>query len=101
MFNLNLLTGPMFTAGILNGLNKRDNPNFKHDPRAHYKLAGTTMCMTTLMGLNQYFTEHFPKNKSRFSAHIIGGMGAGLIASGTAYCMGLMLTKIPSKTRFD
>jgi hypothetical protein len=101
MFQLNLLTGPLFTAGLLNGLNARAHPNFQPDPRAHYKLMGISVGMGTFIGLDKYFREHYPNTKSRFSAHILGGFGAGLLLSGTAYCMGLMLTKIPSKNTFD
>jgi hypothetical protein len=101
MFNFNLITGPLFTAGLLNGLNERAEPNFQPDPRAHYKIMGMAVGAATLMGLNNYFQEHHSHIKSRFSAHVVGGAGAGLIASGRAYCIGLMLTKIPSKTVFE
>ena len=101
MFKMNLLTGPLFLAGFLNGLNKRADPNFQHDSRAHYKLMGTTLVFGSLMGIQSYFQENHPTVKSRFSAHLVGGGVAGFLVSGTAYCMGLMLTKIPSKKAFE
>ncbi len=101
MFQTNLLTGPLFLAGVFNGMNRRAEPNFQHDSRAHYKLMGTTVGFGSLMGIQSYFQEHHPSMKSRFSAHLVGGGIAGFLASGTAYCMGLMLTKIPSKKAFE
>jgi len=102
MFKYNLITGPLFAAGLFNGFNKRAEPDFQHDPRAHYKLMGITVGMTTIGAIDTYFKEHQPLMKSRLSSHIIaGGLGGGLLISGTAYCMGLLLTKIPSKKAFE
>jgi hypothetical protein len=101
MFNFNLITGSLFTAGVMNGFNARGKSGFKSDPYAHYKLMGTAFCMGSLVSLGDYIKEHYPNTKSRFSSHMIGGGLGGVYAAGTAYCMGLMLTKIPSKTEFD
>jgi hypothetical protein len=102
MFKFNLITGPLFAAGLFNGFNKRAEPDFQHDPRAHYKLMGITVGMTTIGAINTYFKEQQPLMKSRLSSHIIaGGIVGGFLVSGTAYCMGLLLTKIPSKKAFE
>jgi hypothetical protein len=101
MFKMNLITGPLFVAGFMNGLNARAKPEFQPDPRAHYKIMGTSIAFTTLLGVQQYFKENHPVQKSRLSAHMIGGAGAGVLISGMAYCTGLMLTKIPSKTSYE
>lgn len=102
MFNFSLLTGPLFFAGVLNGLNKRAEPNFQHDPRAHYKIMGIGMGLTTAHAVSQYFKEHHPNMKSSFSSHVVsGGLVGGALAVGSVYCMGLMLTKVPSKKAFE
>jgi hypothetical protein len=101
MFKMNLITGPLFLAGFMNGLNARSKPEFQPDPRAHYKLIGTSVLFSSILGIQEYFKETPPLHKSRLSAHIIGGSGAGILVSGMAYCTGLMLTKIPSKTRYE
>lgn len=96
----NLITVPLFTAGILTGLNKRIDFDFPQDPRAHYKLMSMAAGLGAVRGLADYMKEHPSTVKPRFASHFIGGGVGGFLASGTAYCMGLMLTKIPSKTRF-
>ena len=101
MFNMSLFTGPLFLAGVFNGLNRRAEPNFQHDPRAHYKLMGITIGFGSVLGIQSYFKENHSTVKSRFSAHLVGGGMAGFMTSGAAYCMGLMLTKIPSKKAFE
>ena len=95
---LNLVTGPLFFAGVFQGMNKRRESSFQPDPRAHYKLAGLTTVFTTMSSLNEYFKQHHPALKSSFASHLVGGgFGAGILLSGSAYCMGLLLTKVPSK----
>jgi len=97
MFKMNLITGPLFIAGFMNGMNARAKPDFQPDPRAHYKLMGTSILFSSLLGVQEYFKENPTGLKSRLPAHVIGGSGAGILVSGMAYCTGLMLTKIPSK----
>ena len=101
MFNFSLISGPLFFAGVFNGINKRAEPDFIVDPRAHYKLMGMTTCLSTMYALNNYFKDNPLTTKPRFSAHLTGGSIGGFLLSGTAYCMGLMLTKIPSKRAMD
>lgn len=93
----NLITVPLFTAGILTGLNKRLDFDFSPDPRAHYKLMSMAAGLGAVKGLASYMEGHSSTVKPRFSSSMLGGGVGGLLASGTAYCMGLMLTKIPSK----
>lgn len=101
MFNFNLLTGPCFTAGILQGFNKRSSASFQPDPNAHYKIMGIGMGITAVASLNSYHKER-PLVKSSLAAHLVGGgLIGGTLLTGGAYCLGLLLTKIPSKTEFD
>jgi hypothetical protein len=101
MFRMNFITGPLFIAGFMNGLNARTKPEFQPDPRAHYKLMANAIGFSTALGIAQHYKENPPLMKSRLSAHMIGGAGAGVFVSGMAYCTGLLLTKIPSKTSYE
>ena len=102
MFNFNLFTGPLFFAGLFNGMNKRAEPNFQHDPRAHYKIMGIGMGLATASSINQYFKENHPTVRSSFRSHVVGGgLVGGALATGSAYCLGLLLTKVPSKKAFE
>jgi hypothetical protein len=101
MSTFNLLTFPIFTAGLLHGLNQRQSPSFQPDPKAQYKIIGIGMGLSVMKALDIYFKER-PIVKSSFAAHFVGGglIGGGFII-GATYCLGLHLTKIPSKTVFD
>lgn len=91
--NLSIITGPSFIAGLLQGLNKRSAPEFKPDPWASYKVLSLTSSLAFLKILGSY---EAPTKSSMRQLAASGLVGAPLI-TGTAYCMGLLLTKIPSK----
>ena len=102
MFNFNLLTGPLFTAGVLHGLNKRAEKNFQPDSLAHYKLMGIGVGLTAMKSIDNYFHDNPLATKSSLKSHLVGGgFFGGILITGTAYCMGLLLTKIPSKSAYD
>lgn len=93
MFAMNLVTGPSFFGGLLYGLNNRMKPEYKADPYAHYKL----LSLTTTMG---YLYATYPIVKDTPLKMTPGlvfiRLGASMFVSGTTFCMGTMLTKIPS-----
>lgn len=96
--NLNLITGPSFVAGLLNGYNRRQSSNYKHDPYAHYKLLSLTSGLAFARVLGDSVT-HVAKPIS--PSILFTGVVGGLLVSGTSYCMGSMLTRIPSKDMFE
>lgn len=102
MFNFSLLTGPLFTAGVLHGLNKRAEKNFQPDAWAHYKLMGIGVGVSAMKSIDHYFRENPSPIKSSLKSHFVGGgLVGGVLITGTTYCMGLLLTKIPSKSAYD
>lgn len=102
MFNFNLLTGPLFTAGVLHGVNKRAEKTFQPDIWAHYKLMGIGIGMSAMKSIENYYQDNPLQTKSSLKSHLVGGgLIGGILVTGTAYCMGLLLTKIPSKSTYD
>lgn len=89
--------GSIFTAGLLQGLKQRESPSFQPDPKAQYKILGIGMGFSVVHSISNYFTER-PPAKASFGSHFVSGglLGGGLMV-GAAYCLGLHLTKIPSK----
>lgn len=91
------ITGPAFLAGVFRGIEKRQAPDFQTDSLAPYKIMGISTGFITLKALNEYIEKTKPKYIPTLGPSLIGGFGAGLIVSGTVYCLGLLLTKIPPK----
>jgi hypothetical protein len=92
MFGMNLVTGPSFLGGILYGINNRSRPDAKYDPYAHYKL----MSLTSALGFLKIISNsNFPISNSRPGQILISGILGGVLLSGTTFCMGTMLAKIP------
>lgn len=90
MFAMNLVTGPSFLGGLLYGINKRVSPEYKPDPYAHYKL----LSLTSGIGfLKVIATEEAPKSTP--VQLVRSGIIGGILMSGTIFCMGMMMTKIP------
>ncbi len=94
MFAMNLVTGPSFVGGLLVGLNKRNKPEFKHDPWAPTKL----LSLTSGFGLAKVLAdvEHPLPIQQRFLPALLGIP----LVTGATFCMGLMLTKISEKDSF-
>lgn len=101
MSTFNLLTFPMFSAGVLHGLNLRQSPSFQPDPKAQYKIMGIGMGLSMLHSINMYFKERPPVKSSLATHFVAGGIVGGGFIIGATYCLGLHLTKIPSKTILD
>jgi hypothetical protein len=92
MFGTNLITGPSLIGGILYGVNRRNQADYKHDVYAHYKL----MSLTSFLGfLNIVAKSDFPVSKSSPGQIILSGLLGGVLMSGTTFCMGTMMTRIP------
>lgn len=92
MIGLNIVTGPSFLGGLLVGLNRRLDPEFKHDPWAPYKLLSLT---TTFAVLKSMANDLPPAQKGQPGKVLLSSLIASPIVCGSVFCMGLMLTKIP------
>lgn len=95
MIGLNIITGPAFFGGLLYGLNKRSLADYKEDKYAHYKLLSLTsgLGVMKIVGDGNLPNMKHPDVLQLFRTGLIGGP----LISGTMFCMGMMLTKIPSK----
>ena len=86
------MTGPAFASGLLYGINKRFAPEYKQDNYAHYKL----LSLTSILGLVRIVgTNHTPLAKTHTAELFRHGVLGGVFMSGTMFCMGIMMTKIP------
>lgn len=88
---MNLVTGPSFLGGLLYGINKRVSPEYKPDPYAHYKLLSLTSGIGFLKVIS---AAEVPKSTT--AQLVRSGIIGGILISGTTFCMGIMMTKIPS-----
>lgn len=87
---MNLVTGPSFLGGLLYGINKRVSPEYKPDLYAHYKLLSLTSGIGFLKVIS---AAEVPKSTTSQLIH--SGIIGGILVSGTTFCMGIMMTKIP------
>ncbi len=78
---------PSFVGGVLHGLNTP-----KHDPWAHYKVLSLTTGYTAFHALGR-----IPSTYKFTHASAVGyGTLAGILVSGSTFCMGMLLTRIPT-----
>lgn len=89
---MNIVTGPSFFGGLLYGVNQRMTSEYKQDPYAHYKL----LSLTSAMGFLKIVGGGNIPEKIHPLPHLFGvGLIGSILTSGTMFCMGMMMTKIP------
>lgn len=93
MFGFTVITIPPLLAGLLEGVNRRSLPEFQPDTWAPYKLMSLTAGIHSARILASAELGQKPAIKQLILPAIIGPP----IIAGMMYCMGIQMTKIPSK----
>jgi hypothetical protein len=93
MVGFTVITIPPLIAGLLEGVNRRSLPDFQPDKWAPYKL----MSLTSGIHFAQILAKETIISKSTPQQVILASLVGPPFIAGMMYCMGIQMTKIPSK----